>query len=84
MRTFDFHSAEAVSAVLGQRVKALRLARNLTQQQLADMTGVSLSSVRRLESQGQATLVLLVLVAQALQALDHLEPLLDQPVQTIA
>jgi len=70
--------------VLGQRVKALRLVRNLTQQQLADMAGASLSSLRRLESQGQATLVLLVRVAQALQVVDHLEPLFDQPVQTIA
>lgn len=84
MRTFDFLSPDAVAALLGERVKALRLARNLTQQQLADMAGASLSSVRRLEGQGQATLTLLVRVAQALQVVEQLEPLFDPPVQTIA
>lgn len=69
---------------VGQRARALRLARNLSQQQLADMAGASLSSIRRLEARGQGTLALLVRLAQALQVVDQLGLLFDQPVQTIA
>jgi hypothetical protein len=51
---------------------------------LAERAGCSLSSVRRLEAQGQATLELLVRVAQALHALDGLEALLTLPQDSIA
>lgn len=69
---------------MGGRIKRLRLAHNLTQQQLADMVQSSLSSVRRLESQGQGGFELLVRVAQALQVVDQLEPLFAPPLQSIA
>jgi transcriptional regulator with XRE-family HTH domain len=84
MRTVKLLSIEDICRELGGRVKRLRLTRNLTQQQLADMTKSSLSSIRRLEGQGQASLELMVSVAQALQAIDHLDNLFLQPVQTIA
>lgn len=77
-------SNEAICKLLGERVKRLRLMRNLTQQQVADMTAASLSSVRRLESQGQSSLRMLVDVACALQALDHLSELFQEPIMTIA
>jgi transcriptional regulator with XRE-family HTH domain len=84
MRTFDLISAEAVCRELGARIKNLRLARNLSQQQLADMVAGSLSSVRRLETCGQASALLLVRVSQALQVVDQLSPLFVEEVQTIA
>jgi len=62
----------------------LRLARNLSQAELAAMTGSSLSSIRRLEARGQGTLVLLVRVVQALQAGTQLESFLVQPTLSIA
>jgi transcriptional regulator with XRE-family HTH domain len=84
MRTFKLLSIEGICLELGGRIKRLRLAQNLTQQQLADMTNSSLSSIRRLEGQGQAGLELMVSVAQALQAIDHLDSLFQQPIHTIA
>ena len=69
---------------LGERVKHLRLAQNLSQQQLGQMSQSSLSSVRRLEAQGQGSLEFVVRVAQALQAVNQLEGLFSQPVQSIA
>jgi transcriptional regulator with XRE-family HTH domain len=84
MRTFDLLPAETVCADLGARIKRLRLMRNLSQQQLADMVAGSLSSVRRLEASGQAGLLLLVRVSQALQVADQLNPLFTEDVQTIA
>ena len=71
-------------AELGRRVKRNRLMRNLSQQELANMTLASLSSVRRLESQGQGSLLLFVRVASALQIVDQLDSLFDEPMQTIA
>ena len=71
-------SCEAVCAELGARAKRVRLQRNITQQQLAAMTNSSLSSIRRLEAQGQGTLALLVGVAQALQVSDQLESLFNE------
>jgi transcriptional regulator with XRE-family HTH domain len=84
MRAIKLYSVGDVCRELGSRIKRLRLAQNLTQQQLADMTQSSLSSIRRLEGQGQGGLELMVSVAQALQAIDHLDNLFQQPVQTIA
>jgi transcriptional regulator with XRE-family HTH domain len=84
MRIFNMMSSDAICAELGARIKRVRLQRNLTQQQLCAMTNSSLSSIRRLEAQGQGSVALLVGVAQALQVSNQLESLFNEPVQTIA
>ena len=58
--------------------------RNLTQKQLADMSGASLSSVRRFELYGQGSLDLFVKITQALQVVQQLEPLCLQQEASIA
>ena len=77
MRAFNLLPAIRICSELGQRIKRMRLAHNLSQQQLADMTLASLSSVRRLEAQGQGSLEFVVRVAQALQVTAQLEPLFE-------
>jgi transcriptional regulator with XRE-family HTH domain len=84
MRTFNLLSADDICSELGGRIKRLRLVQNLSQQQLADMTQSSLSSVRRLEAYGQGSLEFIVRVGQALQVVDQLENLFEQSIQTIA
>lgn len=84
MRTFNLLSSEAVCAELGARVKRLRLMRNLSQQEVADMVLASLSSVRRLESHGQGSLLLLVRVANAVQAVGQFDSLFNEPILSIA
>jgi transcriptional regulator with XRE-family HTH domain len=84
MRTFNLLSPQGICSELGGRIKRLRLAQNLGQQQLADMTQSSLSSVRRLEAHGQGSFEFVVRVAQALQAVEQLGNLFEQPIQTIA
>lgn len=73
-----------ICAELGQRCKRLRLQANLSQLELAQRCGASLSSIRRLEASGQATLELLVRVTQALHQVNQLENLLVVPVLSIA
>jgi transcriptional regulator with XRE-family HTH domain len=77
-------SPQRVCQRLGERIRLLRLAQSLTQQELASRAGCSLSSVRRLEAQGQAQLELLVRVAQALQADLGFDALFDMPQASIA
>lgn len=84
MRTFNLFPSQRVCTEIGGRIKRLRLAQNLTQEQLAQMAQSSLSSVRRLEAQGQGGFEFVVRVAQALQAVDQLELLFSQPAQNIA
>ena len=84
MKAFTLLSSERVCVALGVRIKRLRLARNITQQQLAKMTQASLSSVRRLEAQGQANFDFVVRVAQALQVGEQFDGLFTQPAASIA
>jgi|LakMenEpi03Aug12_release.lakeMendotaPanAssembly.Ray.scaffolds.fasta_scaffold594554_1 transcriptional regulator with XRE-family HTH domain len=84
MGTIDLLTPDEICQELGVRCRALRLARNLNQAELAAMTGSSLSSIRRLEGHGQGTLLLLARVAQALQVTTQFESLLVQPTTSIA
>lgn len=65
---------EAVLDALGPRLRALRLHRQVTLAQLSDTTGISESTLSRLESgQRRPTLELLLLLAEAHQVpLDEL------------
>ena len=54
MRTFDLLTYQEISHELGQRCRRLRLQANLSELELAGRSGASLSSIRRLEADGQA------------------------------
>ena len=84
MRTFNLFAPKRICLEMGSRIKRLRLAQNLTQEQLAQMSQGSLSSVRRLEAQGQGGFEFIVRVAQALQVVDQLELLFVPPAQSIS
>ena len=55
---------------LGQRIKARRLARNMTQAALAERAGVSLPSLKRLENAGKSSIELVARIALILRAED--------------
>ncbi|WP_156373197.1 helix-turn-helix transcriptional regulator [Pseudorhodoferax sp. Leaf267] len=80
----ELQTPDAICQMLGERVRALRLARNLSQQELADRAGASLSTIRRFEASGQGSMLLMVQLAQALQASDGLQHLLTLPTRSIA
>ena len=70
--------------VLGQRVHAQRLAQGLPQRELAQMAGLSLGALRKLESSGQSSLETLVRAVQALGLVNELEDLIVLKRQSIA
>ena len=70
-------SDEQILNTLGQRIKQLRLARNLTQQALSDKLNLSLNTIKSLEK-GRAKLATLIAVLRELEALDQLQALLQE------
>lgn len=69
----DFYalSDKGIEEEIGHRIKTLRLRKNITQQELAEATTLSLNAIKSLEA-GRAKLSTLIAVLRALEALDHL------------
>jgi transcriptional regulator with XRE-family HTH domain len=74
-------------AELGRQIRALRLRRNLDQQELAARAGIALNAVKNLENAKGATLRSLVQALRALDRVDWLRTLAPQvsisPVQML-
>jgi len=64
---------------MGERLRALRLSRNLTQRELAEKGGLSLRALNNLEAGSGSTLESFVRVLKALNAADAIELLAPQP-----
>ncbi len=69
---------------LGARLREQRLAQSLTQRELAQMAGLSLGGLRKLETDGQCSLETLVRAAQALGLQEALDDLFVLKRQSIA
>jgi transcriptional regulator with XRE-family HTH domain len=71
---------EVLLKLIGERLAGLRLARNLTQQQLAEQAGLGLRTVQRLELGAAATqLSGFVRVCRVLGLVEHFETLVPEP-----
>jgi putative transcriptional regulator len=75
----DFYSMtdRKIEAEIGHRIKALRLRRNMTQQQLAHATALSLSTIKALES-GRGKLSSIVVVLRELGGLNALSDFIPE------
>ena len=67
-----------IAAELGQRIRSLRLRNNVTQQQLAEATSLSLNSIKSLEA-GKAKLSTVIAVLRELEALHQLDSFIPEP-----
>lgn len=76
----DFYSLsdKGVGEELGNRIKALRLRKNITQKELAEAATLSLNAIKSLES-GRGKLSTLIAVLRELGALDHLNSFVPEP-----
>lgn len=81
---FDLASSTEILAALGQRVRAQRLAQGLPQSDLAQMAGLSLGALRKLESSGQSSLETWVRALHALGRISELDDVLVLQQQSIA
>lgn len=65
--------------MLGERLRQLRVERNLTQAEMAAAADISIQSMRRLETGESGTIATLLRVLKALEAGHLLDPLLHTP-----
>jgi len=73
-------SSERLEDDLGQRLEKIRLSHNISQSELANMAGVSRSTISRLTQPGKGvSLDSFIRIMQALKLGDHLEALLPDP-----
>jgi len=63
---------------MGQRIKAFRISKNLTQQSLADYSGLNRGTIRDLENGKPLNVLSLVQVLRSLEMLSRLNDLLPE------
>jgi transcriptional regulator with XRE-family HTH domain len=68
----------AIMSKIGSHLKGVRLKQNITQQSLAESSGVSLSSLKKIEKGEIGSFDSLVRVLRTLGKLDVLQPLVDE------
>jgi transcriptional regulator with XRE-family HTH domain len=71
-------SDQRIAEELGNRLKALRLRKNITQKELAEATALSLNVIKSLES-GRGKLTSLIGVLRELGTLDQLDNFIPEP-----
>ncbi|GAB1263487.1 helix-turn-helix domain-containing protein [Aurantivibrio infirmus] len=71
-------SDKAIRKQMGERLKRQRLRQNITQQQLADATTLSLNTIKSLES-GKGKLASLIAVLRELGQLEQLNHFIAEP-----
>lgn len=84
MEALIWETAEELDQKLAKRLCQIRKRRKISQQKLADMSGVSYGSIKRFETTGQISLLSLTKIAMALDVADELRELfLNVPYQDI-
>ncbi len=69
----------AIIRELGKHIKQMRINKNITQQQLADTTGLDRVTISRFENGRAATLLSFVQILRALDKLDLLNTFNEEP-----
>ncbi|MDA0766232.1 MAG: helix-turn-helix transcriptional regulator [Verrucomicrobia bacterium] len=76
--TFKYGSPQRLAVELGQRLRRMRMERGWTQEEVAERSGIGLSSLKSLEGSGKGTLVRFLQVASVLGAMDECAMLFAQ------
>ena len=79
IESFNQRNPAAITRQIGQRLRRFRLAKGWTQQELAERSGVAISTLKLLESKGQGSFQRLVRVAVALDIDGELRDLFAKP-----
>lgn len=78
MDALVWETAEELDQKLARRIRNIRKRRSISQQKLADMSGVSYGSIKRFETTGQISLISLTRIAMALGIADELRNIFSQ------
>lgn len=75
MNEYIWETAEELDKKIADRVRLIRKRRSISQEKLAQISGVSFGSVKRFETTGQISLLSLTRIAMALDMADDLRQL---------
>ena len=78
MEALIWETAEELDKNLALRVRKIRKRRKISQQKLADLSGVSYGSIKRFETTGQISLLSLTRIATALDVVNELREIFSQ------
>ena len=78
MEQLIWETAEELDQKLAKRVRNIRKRRSISQEKLAQMSGVSYGSIKRFEASGQISLISLTRIAMALEIADELRTIFTQ------
>ena len=78
MEALIWETAEELDKNLALRVRKIRKRRKISQQKLADLSGVSYCSIKRFETSGQISLLALTKIAMELDMADELRNIFSQ------
>lgn len=78
MEALIWETAEELDKNLALRVRKIRKRRKISQQKLADLSGVSYGSIKRFETSGQISLLALTKIAMALDMANELRNIFSQ------
>ena len=81
---FKLASQKEISLELGRRLKVHRILKKIKQGDLAKMAGVSVGTIKNLESKGQTSLESLLKVARALDLIQDLSNLFELKIRSIS
>lgn len=75
MNELLWETAEEINLDLAKRVRNIRRRRDISQEALSKMSGVSYGSIKRFETTGNISLVSLTKIAMALDMIDEIKSL---------
>lgn len=78
MNEYIWETAEELDKKLADRVRLIRKRRSISQEKLAQLSGVSFGSVKRFETTGQISLISLTKIAMALDIADDLRQIFTE------
>lgn len=78
MNEYIWETAEELDKKIADRVRLIRKRRSISQEKLAQISGVSFGSVKRFETTGQISLLSLTKIAMALDMTDDLRQLFTE------
>ena len=78
MEALVWETAEEMDKKLAQRVRRIRRRRQISQEQLSRLSGVSYGSIKRFEASGKISLLALTKIALALDCGDDIRTLFSQ------
>jgi len=78
MEQLIWETAKELDQKLARRVRNIRKRRSISQEKLAQMSGVSYGSIKRFEASGQISLISLTKIAMALEIADELRTIFTQ------